>query len=97
MLAAARPVGLGEAVLVDLLLRRGVALAGTGDQLRVHMADLVKDIAERLADADRLAAEPVREMPDRVVLDHVAGDHPGAGRESVAHYVGDELRPAFAP
>ena len=43
------------------------------------MADLVEGIAERLTDADRLAAEPVREMPDHVVLDDVAADHPGAG------------------
>ena len=97
VLAAAGPVGLGEAVIVDLFLRRRVAFAGAGQGLRVHVADFVEGVAERLADTDRLAAEPVREMPDRVVLDHVAGDHPGAGRKPVAHHVGDELRPALAP
>ena len=77
--------------------RRRVALAGAGDRLRIHVADLVEGVAERLADPDRLAAEPVREMPDRVVLDHVAADHAGAGRQAVAHDVGDQLRPALAP
>ena len=97
MLAAAGAAGLGETVLVDLAGRGGIALAGAGDRLRVHVADFVEGVAERLADADRLAAEPGREVPDRVVLDHVAGDHPGAGRQPVAHDVGHELRPAFAP
>ena len=83
--------------MVDLTGRCGVALTGLGDRLRVHVADLVEGVAKRLPDADRLAAEPGREMPDRVVLHHVLGDHAGAGREPVAHYVGDELRPALAP
>src|SRR5204862_1417955 len=55
----------GHAMLVDFLLRRRIALAGPRQHLRVQMADLVKGIAERLADPDRLAAEPVREMPQR--------------------------------
>src|SRR5947208_10637089 len=59
----------GQAMLVDFLLRHRVALAGARQHLRVQMADLVKGIAERLADPDRLAAEPVREMPQRIVLD----------------------------
>src|SRR6516164_9713841 len=97
MFAAARAVGLGETMLVDFLGRRGVAFTGPGDRLRIHVTDLVKGVAERLANADRLAAQPGREMADRVVLDHVARDHAGASREPVAHHVRDELRPALPP
>src|SRR6201998_1453230 len=61
------------------------------------MGSVVEGITEGLTNADCLAAEPVREMADRIVLDHVAADHAGAGRESVAHHIGDELRPALAP
>src|SRR5204862_4101747 len=87
----------GQAMLVDFLLRRRIALAGARQRLRVQMADLVKGIAERLADPDRLAAEPVREMPQRVVLDDFPADQAGAGRKPIAHHVGDQLRPALAP
>src|SRR6516164_5235674 len=97
MLAAAGPVRLGQTMLVDFLDCRRVALTGAGDRLRVHVADFVKGVAKRLADADRLAAEPGREMANRVVFYHFAGDQPSAGRQPIAHDVGDELRPALAP
>src|SRR5262249_2051038 len=97
MFTTARPVGFGQTVLVNFLGCGRVTLARTGDRLRVHVADFVKGVAERLADTDGLAAEPGRKMTNRVVLDHVAGDQPGAGRQPVAHDVGNELRPAFPP
>src|SRR6516164_7373888 len=97
MFAAARSIGLGQTVLVDLPGRGRVAFAGAGDRLRVHVADFIKGVAERLTDADRLAAQPGREMADRIVLDHVAGNQPGAGRQTITHDIGDELRPALAP
>src|SRR5207247_3435820 len=78
---AAAALRAGQAVVIDLLLRRSIALAGAGQGLGIHVADLVEGIAERLADSDRLAAEPVREMPDDVVLDDVAADQAGARRE----------------
>src|SRR5271169_5310188 len=97
MLAAAGPIGFGETMLVDLPGRGWVALASAGNRLRVHVANLVEGVAERLADADRLAAEPGREISDRVVLDHVARDQAGAGRQPIAHDVGNKFRPALAP
>src|SRR4029077_2919977 len=97
VLAATRAAGLAEPVVVDFSLGRRIAFAGTGQGLRIHVADFIEGVAERLPDADRLAAQPVREMTDRVILDHVAADHAGAGRKSVAHNVGDEFRPALAP
>src|SRR5437764_15396761 len=58
----------GQAMLVDFLLRRRITFAGPRQRFGVHVADLVKGIAERLADTDGLASEPVREMPQRGVL-----------------------------
>src|SRR5205814_308342 len=49
---AAAALRAGQAMLVDFLLRGGVALAGAGQRLRVHVAHLVEGVAERLADAD---------------------------------------------
>src|SRR5258707_4819995 len=97
MLAAAGTIGLGQTMLVDFPRRRRVALAGAGDRLRVHVADLVEGVAERLADADRLAAEPGREMADRVVLDHLAADHARARRQPLGHDVGGGLSPTLRP
>src|ERR1044071_9782872 len=96
MLAAAA-IGHREAMLVDLLLRRRIALAGARQGLGVHVAHLVEGIAERLADAARLTAEPVREMPERIVLDDLAADQPGARGKAVPHHIGDQLRPALPP
>ena len=84
-------------MLVDFLLRRRIALAGPRQRLRVQMADFVESVAERLANTDGLTAEPVREMPQRVVLDDFPADQAGAGRKPIAHHVGDQLRPALAP
>src|SRR5437868_2990241 len=64
----------GQAMLVDFLLSSRIALAGPRQRLRVHVADFVEGIAERLANTDGLAAEPVREMPQRVVLDDFPAD-----------------------
>ena len=54
-----------------------VALTGAGDDLGRQVVDLLEPIAERLADADRLAAEPRLEAPDPFVLRHVRA---GEGR-----------------
>src|ERR1044071_9360512 len=96
MLAAAA-IGHREAMLVDFLLRRRIALAGARQGLGVHVANLIEGVAERLADADRFTAEPVREMPERIVLDDLAADQPGARGKAVPHHIGDQLRPALAP
>ena len=48
-----------------------VALAGAGDDFRRQMADLLELVAERLADADRLAAEARLEAAYRLVLRHL--------------------------
>src|SRR5215204_4457505 len=77
--------------------RLGVALAGAGDDLRRQVVDLFEPVAECLADADRLAAEPRLESPDALVLRHLCAGQPGRGRDPVRHRVGDELRPALAP
>src|SRR3984893_18805961 len=61
------------------------------------MVDLFEPIAARLADADRLAAEPRLEMTDRLVLCDLGAGKPGAGRDPVRHRIGDELRPPLAP
>ena len=61
------------------------------------MVDFFEPVAARLADADRLAAEPRLEMADRLVLRYLRTGKPGAGRDAVRHGVGDELRPALAP
>src|SRR5438132_13977667 len=61
------------------------------------MVDLLEPVAARLADADRLAAEPRLEMADRLVLRDLGAGEPGAGRNPVRHRVGDELGPALAP
>ena len=55
------------------------------------MVDLFELVASRLADADRLAAEPRLEMADRPVLRDLRAGEPGAGRDPVRHRVGDEL------
>src|SRR5262249_28581942 len=91
------PADLAEPVIVVGLSGCGIALAGPRDRLWRQMHDLLELVAERLTDADRLAAEPRREMADRIVADHVLADHAGARRQPVAHHIGDELRPAFAP
>src|SRR5579885_3019870 len=85
-----------EAVLVVVPQCRGIALAGAGDHLRIEVADLFELVAERLADADRLAAQPRLEMADRLVPGDLGPAQPGAGGDAVRHRVG-ELRPALAP
>ena len=55
MLAAA-PAHLGQPVLVVCPRRRRVTFAGARDDLGIEVLDLLQLIAERLADADRLAA-----------------------------------------
>ena len=47
-----QPLGVGD------LDRRGITLAGLGYGLRRQMQDLLELIAQRLADADRLGAQP---------------------------------------
>src|SRR5262249_25425255 len=87
----------GQAMIVIGLTGLGVALAGARDRLRRQMHDFLELITERLADADRLAAEPGGEIPDRLVANHVLADHAGAGRKPIAHHIRDELRPALTP
>src|SRR5262245_44588249 len=86
-----------DALLVAGPHRRLVALAGPGDGIRGQMHDLLQLVAVRLADADRLAAEPGREAADGAVLQHLGAGQPRAGGKPVAHDVGDELRPALPP
>src|SRR5262249_34877515 len=88
---------LGEAVRVIFRLRLQIAFAGSCNRLRLDVVDLLELVAEPLADPDRLAPEPGREMAQLVVEQYVAADEAGAGRHPVRHGVGDELRPAFAP
>src|SRR5262249_46255776 len=64
--------GILEALRIAGLHRRLVAFAGARDRLRRQVQDLLELVAERLADADRLAAHAGREMPDRIALEHVA-------------------------
>ena len=61
-----------QALLVTGLHRCFVALASAGDRLRRQMQNVLELIAVRLANADRLAAEPRREMADRLALEHLA-------------------------
>src|SRR6202043_1573293 len=77
--------------------RRSVALAGAGDRFRRQMVDLLELISARLADADRLAAEPRLEMAGRLPLRDLGAGEPGARGHTIRHRVGDELRPALAP
>ena len=69
----------------------GIAFARAGDRLRWQMADLLKLIAECLADTDRFAAEPRLEMADCLVLRDLCAGEPGADRDPVRHRIGDEL------
>src|SRR5262249_205248 len=95
--AAAGLLGLGNAMVVVGALRRDVAFAGAGDDFGVEVVNLLEYVAERLADADRLAAEPGAEVAQPVVEQNVPGDEAGRGRHPVAHRVDDELRPALTP
>jgi hypothetical protein len=61
------------------------------------MVDFFQLVAARLADPDRLAAEPRLEMADRLVLRDLRAGKPGASRHPIRHRIGDELRPALAP
>src|SRR4051794_31741162 len=61
------------------------------------MVDLFELVAELLADADRLAAEPRLEPPYRLVLRHLRPGQPGRRRTAVRHRVRHQLRPALAP
>src|SRR6478736_2635438 len=86
-----------EALLVACAHRRLVALPRTRNRLRRQMQNLLQFIAVRLPDADRFAPEPGGEATDRLALQHLSAGQTGAGGESVAHRVRDELRPALAP
>src|SRR5262249_47069328 len=97
MRAAARLLRLGKAMVVVGALRRHVAFARARDDCRVEVVNLLEQVAERLPDADRLAAEPGAEVTQPVIEQNVAGDEPGRGRHAIAHGVDDELRPALAP
>src|SRR5712671_2262479 len=66
-----RAAGLRADMLLVARQRVAVALAGAGDDFRRQMADLLELVAERLADADRLAAEPRLEAAYRLVLRHL--------------------------
>src|SRR5205085_1723687 len=94
-------LGRAARLRADMLLvarqRVAVAFAGAGDDVRRQMADLFELVAERLADADRLAAEACLETADPLVLRHRRARQPGASRDAVRHRVRDELRPALAP
>src|SRR5260370_39963629 len=61
------------------------------------MQTLLQLIAVRLPDADRFAPEPSGEAADRLALQHLSGGEARAGGESIAHRVGDPVRPALAP
>src|SRR5262249_49495341 len=103
VLAHRRPLAAGgvlavlETLLVAGLDRGSVAFAGARDRLRRQMKDLLELIALRLSDTDRLTAKAGGETADRLVLQHLSARQPRAGRQPIAHDVGDELRPAFTP
>src|SRR5712672_2197877 len=95
-------LGRGAAAVLEALVVAGahcrlVALARSGNCLRRQMQDLLQLIAVRLPDADRFAAEPSGEAADRLALQHLSAGQARAGGESIAHDVGDQFRPAFAP
>lgn len=95
MRAAAGLLRLGQAVVIVFLRGRRITFAGAGDHLGVHVEDLLQLVAQRLAGADRLGAQPRGEAAQRVVHQDVAADHAGAGRHAVAHGVDHQLRPAL--
>ena len=95
-------LGGGVLAVLEALLVAGAASPPRRPRRRARWsraagADLLELIAVRLADADRFAAEPGREAADRLALQHLAAGQAGAGREAVAHDVGDQFRPALAP
>src|SRR5262249_48725230 len=88
-LLACRARALPDALLGAGALRGLVAPAGPRDGLGRQMVDVLELIAERLADADGLAADPRREMPDRIACQYRAAGKARAGRDAVGHGVGD--------
>src|SRR5262249_30581471 len=74
-----------------------VAFARARNRIGRQVIDLLKLVAERLPDADRFAADAGGEMPDRIVVQHLAATKAGAGGNPIGHRVGDELRPTLAP
>src|SRR5436305_1039798 len=61
------------------------------------MVDLLELVAERLADADRLAADTRLEAANRVDLGHLGPGQTGAGGNAVGHRIRHQFRPALAP
>src|SRR5215204_1351525 len=81
----------------DLVERGAVALRGARQLLGVLPGDVLKPVAERLADAHALAAELDDDLTDPVVLAHrVAGEAARRG-DAVMHAVDAQFRPALAP
>src|SRR5689334_7520357 len=94
---AAAPVCLLQSVGVVFPGRHQIAFPGPRDHVRIDMMDFLQLVSQRLADADRLAAQSGTEMTQRVVAQDVLADQAGAGRHAVRHRVGHQLRPALAP
>src|ERR1700754_1364361 len=90
-------LGVRKTLLVAGAHRRLVALARARNGLGRDVQDLLELIAERLADADRFAAEARGEAADRLALQQLATGQPRARGQSIAHDVGDQFRPALAP
>jgi hypothetical protein len=75
----------------------GISVGGAHVERRLGAADLLELVAERLADAHRLAGEPDLEAADAGVAQAVAGSQAGGRGHTVAHGVLHQLRQALAP
>src|ERR1043165_3365672 len=95
--ATAGLLRLGEAMRDIFGLGIEIAFACACNDLRIDVENLFELVAKRLADPDRLATEPRREMPQPVIQQYLTTDEAGAGRDSIPHGVDNELRPAFTP
>src|SRR5262245_10394885 len=96
-LSGGSALALPEALLVAGAHCSFVAFARARNRLGWKVIDLLKLVAERLPDADRFAADAGGEMPDPIVVQHLAAAYAGAGGDPIGHRVGDQLRPTLAP
>src|SRR6185437_9386130 len=95
------PLGLpGAAIhqqLLDLRIRRAIALHRTRQGLRRQRTDLAQLVAELLADPNGLAAELDTDAAYGVVVVACIATHAGRRRHAVAHAVHAQLGPPLAP
>src|SRR5262245_23723735 len=82
---------------IDLLERGRISVTRPSQRRGIKLADLLEPVAQRLADAHRLAADFDGEMADVLVLINFAPGKAGGRRHAVAHGVVTKLRPALTP